>query len=155
MRLLRGLTVLVLFAVLAGCSGNSKAVMDNYRKNYSVEVEGITETAISDGLPSDINLNSVSKTILNGVVNALSNEGLTKNDNKNKYRVKYNISYFGHKWMGLIRVKYIMRYNIQLIDENAGIVIASEKNDKDNIELGKVIDDVADDIASFALNKIK
>lgn len=155
MRLLTGLTIFVSYILLLGCSGNKSAVIDNYRQNYSLEVEGITDSTISDGLPSGININNVSKTIHNDVINALSNEGLTKNSNKNKYKLKYSISYFGHKWMGVIRVKYIMRYNIQLIDEGTGIVIASDKNDCNSVELSEVIDKVSDDIASLALSNIK
>ncbi len=146
---------MTLFVMLVGCSGNNKVVMENYRKNYSVEVVGESDAAISDGLPEGINENNVSKSILNDVVGSLASKALTKNNNKNRFKVKYSISYFGHKWKGGIKVKYIIGYNIQLIDESNGNVIASEKNDKDDTELLKVIEDVSDNIVNFATNNIK
>jgi TolB-like protein len=155
MRLLGGLAVLTLFAMLVGCGGNNKVVMENYRKNCSVEVVGVSDAAISDGLPEGLNVNNVSKSILNDVVGGLANKGLTKNNNKNMFKVKYTISYFGHKWNGGIKVKYIIGYNIQLIDESTGNVIASEKNDKDDTELLKAIEDVSDNIVNFATDNIK
>lgn len=165
MYFMKGLAVFVFFTALVGCSGNNKAVidnkavMDNYRKNYSVEVEGITETAISDSLPTGTDVTALSRIILNDVATALSNEGLTKNDNKNRYRIKYTISYFGHKWwtsLFSIKAKYIIWYNKQLIDVSTGIVIASTKNEKrDDKDLGALVENVADDIANFALENIK
>jgi hypothetical protein len=155
MRLLGGLAVLTLFAMLIGCSGNNTVVIENYNKNYSVEVEGISDAAISDGLPEGVNVNNVSRSILNDVVNSLANKGLTKNDNKNRFKVKYSISYFGHKWRGGFTVNYIIGYNIQLVDENTGNVIASKKDDKDGSDLLKVIADVSDDIVNFATDNIK
>jgi hypothetical protein len=155
MRLLRGLAILTLFAVLVGCSGNNKIVMENYRKNYSVEVVGLSDNAISDGLPEGVNVKNVSKSILNNAISGLENKGLTKNDNKNRFKVKYSISYLGHKWKGGIHVSYIIGYNIQLIDESTGNIISSEKNDKDDTELLKVIEDVSDNIVNFATDNIK
>ena len=155
MRSLRGLAILTLFAVFVGCSGNNKVVLDNYRNNYSVEVVGVFDNAISDGLPEGVNVKNVSKSILNNVISGLENKGLTKNDNKYRFKVKYSISYFGHKWKSGIHVSYIIGYNIQLIDESTGNVIASEKNDKDDTELLKVIEDVSDNIVNFATERIR
>jgi PBP1b-binding outer membrane lipoprotein LpoB len=149
------IVVLMLMLVMVGCSVNNKVVMENYRKNYSVEVVGVTDAAISDGLPEGVNVLIVSKSILADVVNGLANKGMAKNDNKNKFMIKYNISYFGHKWTGGTSVEYIIGYNVQLIDEKTGNVIASEKNDEKNTELLDAIGDVSDNIVNFATDNIK
>jgi hypothetical protein len=155
MSLSRGFAALALLATLLGCGGNIKAVRENYRNNYSVEVVSVSEAAISDGLPEGVNVNNVSKSILNNVVDGLANKGLSQNENKNRFKIKYSIMYLGHKWMGGIKVKYIIGYNIQLIDGITGNVIASEKNNKDDSELLKVIEDVADNIVNFSTDNIK
>ncbi len=146
---------IALIACLTGCGGTQKVVIDNYRESYSVEVEGVSDAAISDGLPEGLNVNSVSKNVYNEVITGLANKGLTKNNNKKSLKVKYNILYFGHKWKGGFKPEYIIAYNIQLIDTNTGRVIASDKEDKDDSELLKVIDDVSDNLVNFVTDNIK
>lgn len=154
MPLLKELCILTLIMMTCGCGANSKVVTENYKKNYSIEVIGESDVTISDGLPEGIKANNVSSYISNNVTADLANLGLTKNNNKNKFKVKYTITYLAHKWKGGIRPKYILGYSVQLIDESNGNVIASDKNDKDNSELLKVIEDVSDNIVNFTIDKI-
>lgn len=155
MRFFAGLVFLSLFVVMVGCVSNNITVVDNFRKNYSIEVEGLAENAISDGLPEGLDVNKVSKSIFNDVASGLADNGLTTNDNRNKYVVKYNISYLGHKWKGGFKPRYILVYNIQLIEKTTGNVIASDKNDEDDPDLLNVIENVSGDIVSFVTDNIK
>lgn len=154
MRFFAGFIFLIFIAVTVGCASNTSMV-DNFRKNYSVEVEGVTENAMSDGLPDGLDVNKVSKSIFNDVVNGLADNGLTTNDNRNKYKVKYNISYLGHKWKGGFKPKYILVYNIQLTEITTRKIIASDKNDEDDPDLLNVVENVSGDIVSFVIGNIK
>jgi hypothetical protein len=120
-----------------------------------MEAVGLSDAAISDGLPDGVNINNVSKAVYDEVVGGLAKIGLTKNNNKNRFKVKYNILYLGHKYKGIFHASYIIKYNIQLIDENTGDIIASKKDDKDDKDLRDTIEHVAEDIIYFATTNIK
>lgn len=141
--------------ILVGCVSNNNAVVENYRKYYSIEVKNLAENAISDGLPEGLDVNKVSKLIFENVVNGLADNGLATNNNRNKYEVKYKISYLGHKWKGGFKPRYILIYSIQLIEKTTGNVIASDKNDEDDPDLLNVIESVSEDIVSFVTDNIK
>jgi hypothetical protein len=74
---------------------------------------------------------------------------MANKNNKYHYKVKYNIPYFGHKWGGFIRVDYKISYIVRLIDEASGKVVAEERDDLDNTQLIKIIEDSSDRIVNF------
>lgn len=155
MRFLNGLFTLAFFVTVVGCSGNNKSLLDNYKSNYSIEVEGKTNTAITDNLPLGISVNAASHTIHKDVVVELSSNGLIRCENHNRYKVKFDILSFGHKWASFINNDYYIKYKVRMIDENTSVVIASTINDIERTDLVKLIDVTAEHIAYFTMSNIK
>ncbi len=156
MGLFLSVSILAICAVFSACASTTSAATMSARSRYSVEVEGIDENVVSEGLPEGTNVNAVYKAILSNVISGLANKGLTKNESASRLRVKYSISYFGHKVRPpVFKTKYIIGYNIQLLDESSGNVVGSDTNETEDHDLRDVIESVSDEIVSFAAKNVK
>lgn len=151
---MKKLIIGVALLVLAGCGGNIAAI-NTYKQNYSIEVVGDTSDTISVGLPDGITAANVNKSVLADVKAGLEQQGLANNGKETKIQIKSNLRYLAHKWAGLIRVKYLMTFNVQAIDNNTGKVMNSEQIDIDDTSLSEAIKKASEEIVDFAANNIK
>jgi hypothetical protein len=123
-------------------------------ENFSLEVLGSTDLAIPDGLPEGVNITNVNNLFRAELVNALANKQLTQNGSKNRYSLRYNITYLGHKWKG-IGVSYVLAYNARLINEINGKVVASLTDDHNDREIPNLIHEICEKLVDFTNDNIE
>jgi hypothetical protein len=140
---MRALQVIYLFVSLSLISGCGITA-----HNYSVETESLYENALLDGLPNGVNITTVNTVLLKRLNNKLTTRGMN-NNTKNIFKAKYEIEYFGHRFIP-IQVRYIIRYNLELSNKLNGKVFYSKGLE----EIDSDLDDLIDDVANTIIDKI-
>jgi uncharacterized protein YceK len=151
---MKTLILVMVVMVLAGCASN-RVTVDTYKQNYSIEVESDIADTISSGLPEGVNAINVNKSILADTVSGLEQDGLMGNKKDARIKIKCNLKYLAHKWGGLIKVKYLMTYNVQAIDNSTGKVVAYDQIEIDDTSLSDAMKKASKDIIDFAENSVK
>lgn len=146
--------LLLLCGVFGSCATN-KSLKPQEIKKYNVDLESDITSTMLDGLPEGIKLSDV-----NNMINANVKERLSKNENiepngSNKIKAIYIIKYFGHKYTGVIRVKYLLNVSIKTIDANTNKIIKNESFEVDDTVLLKAINKICETISDSIIDALE
>lgn len=149
MRLLYASISLVIVLILFGCEEQQATtealIPEQAQIKYSIEIESNIEDALLEGLPEGINITDVNKVLLKNINKKLVATNM-KNNSSNIIEASYDIVYFGHRFVGPPSARFIIKYNLELLDKTTGTKMYSKNDEARDTDLVILIDEISDQI---------